>query len=40
MVTYLLKKSEQYFGKNENWARVVFCRGKNKMKEGDINGTK
>lgn len=31
------KQIGEMLGKNENWARVTFYRGKEKMKEGDYN---
>lgn len=31
------KEIGSIMGKTENWARVTFYRGKNKMKEGDLN---
>ena len=34
---FSFKQIGEILGKNENWARVTFYRGKEKMKEGDLN---
>lgn len=37
---FSFKQIGEILGKNENWARVTFYRGKEKMKEGDYNERK
>lgn len=37
---FSFKQIGEMLGKNENWARVTFYRGKEKMKEGDCNEKK
>lgn len=35
---FTFKEIGRIYGKNENWAKVIFFRGKEKLKEGSKNG--